>query len=108
MEETAHLDLVLAAEERLFLRDQTLDIKTAERLVVELKSKVGGGETSGPSVEGSATPSSSDVNPHRDAVSALIALGYKAADADTAVRRASLALGTKATTELLIKKSLAG
>lgn len=82
--------------------------KTAERLVVELKSKVGGAETSAPGVVGTATPSSSDANPHRDAVSALIALGYKAADADTAVRRASLALGTKATTELLIKKSLAG
>jgi Holliday junction DNA helicase RuvA len=47
-------------------------------------------------------------NPHRDAVSALTALGYKSADADQAVRRAALALGPTATTEALIKKALAG
>ena len=34
------------------------------------------------------------------------ALGYKAADADQAIRRAALALGPKATTEALIKKAL--
>jgi holliday junction DNA helicase RuvA len=45
---------------------------------------------------------------HRDAVSALIALGYKAADADQAVRRSALALGADASTEALIKKSLSG
>jgi Holliday junction DNA helicase RuvA len=42
----------------------------------------------------------------RDAVLALVALGYKTADADEAIRRAGLALGTKATTEQLIKKAL--
>ena len=48
-----------------------------------------------------------DLNPaQRDAVSALVALGYKAADADQSVRRAALALGATATTEQLIKKSL--
>ena len=41
------------------------------------------------------------------AIYALIALGYKAADADQAIRRAALALGAKATTEALIKKALA-
>jgi Holliday junction DNA helicase RuvA len=39
-------------------------------------------------------------------VAALIALGYKAADADQAIRRAALALGAGATTEALIKKAL--
>ncbi len=43
---------------------------------------------------------------HRDAVSALIALGYKTADADQAVRRAALALGPGGTTEALVKKAL--
>jgi Holliday junction DNA helicase RuvA len=41
-------------------------------------------------------------------VAALIALGYKAADADQAVRRAALALGAGATTESLIKRALSG
>lgn len=80
--------------------------KTAERLVVELKTKVGLGtasETVNVVTTSDAPPVSS---PHRDAVSALIALGYKAADADAAIRQAALALGAKATTESLIKKAL--
>lgn len=77
--------------------------KTAERLVVELKSKVGGIDSpAGSPFNGAAEAAS----PHRDAVAALIALGYKAADADQAVRRAALAAGSGATTEALIKKAL--
>ena len=81
--------------------------KTAERLVVELKSKVGGADfavTPGTETTGAAA----GANTHRDAVSALIALGYKGADADQAVRRATLALGPDASTEALIKKALGG
>ncbi len=80
--------------------------KTAERLVVELKAKVGA--TAGIAVTvGADQPSDSPTgSAHRDAVAALIALGYKAADADQAVRHAVLALGPKASTEALIKKAL--
>jgi Holliday junction DNA helicase RuvA len=78
--------------------------KTAERLVVELKSKVGGGEANPPAIAGEA--GTRETSAHRDAVAALTALGYKAADADQAVRRAALAIGPKATTEALIKKAL--
>lgn len=83
--------------------------KTAERLVVELRAKVGAtdstdGEATGTAMlAGTAGPGG-----HRDAVAALIALGYKGADADQAVRRAGLALGGQATTEALIKKALSG
>lgn len=82
--------------------------KTAERLVVELKAKVGGSDlTSTASIDDSAAaPAGASI--HRDAVSALVALGYKAADADQAVRRAALSLGATATTEALIKKALSG
>lgn len=78
--------------------------KTAERLVVELKAKVGATETVVAAEPGA--PATSGVSAHRDAVAALIALGYKAADADAAIRAAALALGAKATTEGLIKKAL--
>ena len=44
--------------------------------------------------------------PSGDAVMALIALGYKAADADKVVRQAWISLGPAATTEQLIKKAL--
>ena len=79
--------------------------KTAERLVVELKARVGGADLAATTAgESGAAPAGGST--HRDAVSALIALGYKAADADQAVRRSTLALGPNATTEALIKKAL--
>lgn len=87
---------------------QGIGKKTAERLVVELKAKVGGsGGDATPTKDesGGAAPAP---NSHRDAVAALIALGYKAADADQSVRRSALALGGAASTEALIKKALGG
>ena len=82
--------------------------KTAERLVVELRSKVGAASATATTAvagsEGSAAPAGDQRV--RDAVLALAALGYKAADADEAIRRAGLSLGLKATTEQLIKKAL--
>ncbi|HWA88124.1 MAG TPA: Holliday junction branch migration protein RuvA [Opitutus sp.] len=79
--------------------------KTAERLVVELRSKVGvSGESTSPVAGAAATEDAA--SPHRDAVAALVALGYKPADADRSVRQAVLALGGDATTEALIKKAL--
>ncbi len=81
--------------------------KTAERLVVELKNKVGGGGvTIQPSDAAAAAGEPGGDSRHRDAVLALTALGYKAAAADEAIRRAALALGASATTEALIKKAL--
>jgi holliday junction DNA helicase RuvA len=80
--------------------------KTAERLVVELKSKVGASSIAAPATSADLATDAPAGGPHRDAVAALTALGYKTADADQAVRRASLALGPKATTEALIKKAL--
>ena len=82
--------------------------KTAERLVIELRAKVGltgSAETvlSASGADASAVPADTRM---RDAVLALAALGYKAADADEAIRRATLAIGPKATTEQLIKKAL--
>jgi Holliday junction DNA helicase RuvA len=87
--------------------------KTAERLVVELRAKVGasGGASpvTGAPESGSAAGSAPAGNTiFRDAVLALGALGYKPADADAAVRRAQVALGADATTEKLIKRALAG
>jgi len=85
---------------------QGIGKKTAERLIVELKSKVGGSDLGAPAIGTGEANAGGGAAPHRDAVSALIALGYKAADADQAVRRAALALGGSATTEKLIKKAL--
>jgi Holliday junction DNA helicase RuvA len=80
--------------------------KTAERLVVELKSKVGASTNSETALAPNSAEPRAASNAHQDAVAALVALGYKASDADAAVRQAALVLGLKATTEALIKRAL--
>lgn len=84
--------------------------KTAERLVIELRAKVGATGSAETVLSASGAPDGALAAPAdakmRDAVLALTALGYKTADADEAIRRATLALGPKATTEQLIKKAL--
>lgn len=83
---------------------QGIGRKTAERLVVELRARLGA-----PGALAPADPAGGgEASPHRDAVAALMALGYKAATADEAVRRAALAAGPGAATETLVKKALAG
>lgn len=79
--------------------------KTAERLVIELRSRVGSTDSSLPAVPTGGKPSGQE-STHRDAVAALIALGYKPADADVAIRRAALSSSGELTTEILIKKAL--
>jgi len=85
---------------------QGIGRKTAERLVVELRAP-GGAPGALTPAEGAAS-GGGETSPHRDAVAALTALGYKTATADEAVRRAALALGPGAGAEALIKKALAG
>ena len=80
--------------------------KTAERLVVELKSKVADLAPHASSVAAGQPAAAMAASPHHDAILALTALGYKPADADKAVRTAALALGADASTEALIKKAL--
>ena len=57
--------------------------KTAERLVVELRDRLGKGEGGGVDMP---VTSSGPANPIEEAVSALIALGYKPPDASRMVR----------------------
>lgn len=80
--------------------------KTAERLVVELKARLGQDDLV-PAAPGAAG-AEGRASPQQDAVSALVALGYKPADADQAVRKALRAVGAGAGTEALIKRALAG
>ena len=80
--------------------------KTAERLVIELRSRVGATDSAIVPGLPEGTTSDPGESAHRDAIAALIALGYKPADADQAVRRAALAVAGKVTTESLVKRAL--
>jgi Holliday junction DNA helicase RuvA len=79
--------------------------KTAERLVVELKDKISAGEAL-EAVAGD-DPDAGDTR-IRDTVMALIALGYKQADALKMARVAADKAGPAAPVEDLIRRSLAG
>ena len=78
--------------------------KTAERIIVELKDKISDAEALEAVAGGSQTP---DDLRARDAILALISLGYKQADAQTVIRKLLPTLDTKATVEEIIRKALA-
>lgn len=78
--------------------------KTAERIVVELKDKIGVvGAWEAASAQRALSPEDQKVN---DAVLALIALGFKQAEAHDAVRRGLAVLGAEATVEDLVRACL--
>jgi len=78
--------------------------KTAERIIVELKDKIGAaGGWEASSAARSLSPEDQKIN---DAVLALMALGFKQIEAHDTVRKAQSALGTEATIEELVRASL--
>lgn len=97
---------IAAGDVALLAKCPGIGKKTAERLVIELRDKLGAtAAVIAPATGRGETTAPAD-NKVRDAVMALVALGYKAADADKSVRQAWVALGPTATTEALIKKAL--
>lgn len=78
--------------------------KTAERLVIELKDKVG--LSQGIAQGASFGSTAAEPSAFQDAVTSLMILGYKPADADKLVRKAASQLGAAASTEALIKGAL--
>ena len=78
--------------------------KTAERIVVELKDKIGAtGAWEASSAKRSLSPEDQKVN---DAVLALMALGFKQIEAHDSVRKTQATLGPQATVEDLVRACL--
>lgn len=78
--------------------------KTAERIVVELKDKVGpAGAWEAASAQRTLSPNDQKVN---DAALALVALGFKQIEAHEAARAALALLGDSATVESLVRACL--
>jgi len=79
--------------------------KTAERIVVELKDKIGKSAALEPGA-GARVPMSPEDEKFNDAVAALLALGFRQPDAHEAVRTAQALLGTQAGVEQLVRAAL--
>jgi holliday junction DNA helicase RuvA len=78
--------------------------KTAERIVVELKDKIGAaGAWEAASAQRALSPEDQKLN---DAVLALMALGFKQVEAHDAARKAQAGLGPAATVEELVRAGL--
>jgi Holliday junction DNA helicase RuvA len=98
-------DAILRGDVTLLSQCPGIGKKTAERLVMELKDKVGlDGPGAAPAA--AATIVSAQPTPATDAVAALIALGFKGPDADKGVRAALAKLGAGATADQLVKAAL--
>jgi Holliday junction DNA helicase RuvA len=106
---------IASGDVAMLSKAQGLGKKTAERIVVELKDKVlpKGSSIVAPKAESISNENNKDAKldenifaVYHDAVSALLTLGYKATDADQAVRNASEEIGENASTEELIRKAL--
>ncbi len=104
MNPTAFRGAVATSDVKALSRISGIGKKTAERIVVELKDKigaVGGWEAS--SSQRSLSAEDQKVN---DAVLALIALGFKQPEAHESVRAALAMLGAQAGVENLVRASL--
>ena len=98
-------DAIIRGDVALLSQCPGIGKKTAERLVMELKDKVGL-EAPGAVTAAAVSAPAAEPTPAADAVAALIALGFKAADADKGVRTAIGKLGPGATADQLVRAAL--
>ena len=89
-----------AQDKAMVARANGVGPKLAERIVRELKDKVGG------VVPGSLTPVSATMGAAQDAVSALLNLGFRPAEANAAVGAAEEELGASASLDALVRLAL--
>jgi len=98
-------DAIIRGDVALLSQCPGIGKKTAERLVMELKDKVGL-EAPGAVTMAAVAAAVSAPTPASDAVSALVALGFKPVDADKGVRTAIAKLGPGATADQLVRAAL--
>ena len=104
MNATAFRGAVASSDVKSLSQISGVGKKTAERIVVELRDKIGAaGALEAASAKNSL---SSDDQKTNDATLALMALGFKQADAHDAVRAAQAMLGASASVEQLVRACL--
>jgi len=107
---SAFRSAVAAGDFKALSSIQGVGRKTAERIVVELRDKLGGfgsvGAVPSPVSGGAAAVARGEDSRGPDAVAALVALGVKPAEAHDSVRAALAMLGAEATVEQVIRACL--
>ncbi len=96
---------VASADVRALSQIHGVGKKTAERIIVELKDKMGataGWETTGTGARAAAPTEQAQ----HDAILALVALGYKQPEAYEAVRAVQALLGPQASVDQLVRTAL--
>ena len=101
-------EAIARADAALLAKCPGIGKKTAERICIELKDKVGFPAAKAPVAASSGTTdeSSGATGAYSDAVQALMSLGFKMDAADKAVRKANQDLGGAASADALIKAAL--
>jgi Holliday junction DNA helicase RuvA len=101
---TAFRGAVAGSDAKMLSQISGVGKKTAERIIIELKDKIGpGGVLEAQSAQRTLSAEDQKVN---DAVLALIALGYKPAEAHETIRATQALLGPTAGVEELVRASL--
>src|ERR1700691_751533 len=101
---TAFRGAVAGSDARMLSQISGVGKKTAERIIIELKDKIGpGGTLEAQSAQRALSDSEQKIN---DAVLALIALGFKPAEAHETIRATQAVLGPEAALEDLVRASL--
>ncbi|MGR6329377.1 Holliday junction branch migration protein RuvA [Sphingomonas sp. XXL09] len=101
--EPGELSRAVAAQDKAMVaRANGVGPKLAERIVRELKDKVGAVATLGPAAAAQVAP----IGAGADAVSALLNLGFRPAEAASAVGAAEEELGPGATLDALVRLAL--
>ncbi|MFQ5954364.1 MAG: Holliday junction branch migration protein RuvA [Kiloniellales bacterium] len=96
---------IVAQDKGLLSRADGVGAKLAGRIVAELKDQAGG-LALGPAAAAGSANGVADTGAGSDAISALVNLGYRQAEAYGAVAQATQRLGSDATVESLIRAGL--
>jgi Holliday junction DNA helicase RuvA len=91
---------IASGDKAMVARAQGVGPKLAQRIVNELKDKAGG------VVLGSGTPVAAPTGIGADALSAMLNLGFRPAEASAAVAKAEAELGPDATLDALVRSAL--
>jgi len=97
---------ILSGDSRAIAKAPGIGKRTAERVILDLKDRIGAESSENALMSGSSPAPSVNESSRDEAVEALVALGYSSADAYRAVKEASAAIGGDTETDTLLKAAL--